>query len=265
MSQSPLSQQVLTNFSLKAGSYNDHALVQSLAAQRLAAHLRIAGSDLVAGPFLEIGCGTGSLSLPLIADFPNRQIIVSDISPEMLKQCEQTITQAFGTIPNKVTLTVLDGEKIDWSEAFALICSSFTLQWLSNLDSALACLLTSLKPGGKLIFAVPSDQSFPEWRKLCEEANVPFTANAMPAANFFRVHANKYPYEYSLSEESITQTYRSFLDFLRDVKGAGASTSLAGNQLKANELLNLVNYADRKYANHFEITYSIIFGQIQKS
>ena len=71
------------NFSSGAAKYDNVAYIQPLVAARLAA--KIDG-----GPrrILEIGCGTGALSLHLAKIFPDAELILTDISLPMLEICK---------------------------------------------------------------------------------------------------------------------------------------------------------------------------------
>lgn len=260
-----LKQQVIDNFSSRASAYDDHANVQFLAAIELARDLNFHTEQLVAGPILEIGCGTGSLTLALIDSFPDRNIVVSDVSPQMLEQCHRRIIAHASEIPKNVELKVIDGENFLEPDTYAAIISSFTLHWLSDLDSALTSLLRSLKPDGFFVFAVPSSQSFPEWKKVCVDSKIPFTGNPLPSASFFRDKCRQYGYLSEIREESFTHTYSSMLHFLRDLKALGASTSLSGHSLTVKQLLTLINYSNDVGSSAFPLTYSIIFGRITRS
>jgi len=219
---------------------------------------------MIDGPILEIGCGTGSFTVHLIELFADRQIIVSDLSQHMLEKCKRRVQKCFGAIPKTVHFSVIDGETFEDLDKFAIIVSSFTLQWLLNLENALTSLLRSIKHGGKFFFSIPSDQSFPEWKRLCHEADVPFTGNPLPTAASFKAHAAAYSYPCHTCEQSLTYTYPSLLHFLREIKASGASTSTRQHWLQSKQLLRLINYSKSRNPGEFLITYRVIFGQITK-
>jgi len=257
-------EQVITNFSLRASTYDDYAHVQFAAVNRLAESLRSSCRELVDGPILEIGCGTGFFTIQLIECFSNREIIVSDLSPQMLDKCRERVANHFGAIPQNVKFKIIDGESFEQTGTFALIGSSFTLHWLTNLEPAVTSLLCSLKVGGKLFFSVPSDKCFPEWQKLCQETGVPFTANPLPSSAVFANQANSYQYLWTMQEDSYVHKYSSILHFLRDIKALGGTTSVHKTSLGIKRLLHLINYSNNYSPSSFSITYNVLFGEITK-
>ncbi len=56
---------------------------------------------------------------------------------------------------------------------FDLIATSMTLHWLADPAAALATLRQLLAPGGVLIYATISGESFPEWREVLEAQGLP--------------------------------------------------------------------------------------------
>ena len=254
--------QVINNFSLRAPSYDDHADVQIKVARQLARDLERATPELVSGPILEIGCGTGSLTLPLLEAFPDRPIMVSDLSSRMLEKCQERIIEHFGAIPANVELKLIDGETFEQHDTFASIASSFTLHWLTDFEAAFARLLTSLKPRGNFFFSVPSSQSFPEWRELCLEAGFPFTGNPLPSLDSLTGIGQGY--DCDLRQESLTYRYPSLLEFMRELKAQGASTSASKNRLALNQILQLIGNSKLSNQSGFLVTYNIIYGKITK-
>ena len=84
-----LQQRIVENFSRRAASYDAHAGIQLDAANRLADTIARNKHSLPAGPILEIGCGTGNLTLPLLSLFADRQTYISDLSPTMLARARR--------------------------------------------------------------------------------------------------------------------------------------------------------------------------------
>jgi malonyl-CoA O-methyltransferase len=255
---------VINNFSSQAVVYDHHADVQVLAADELAKGLAQWRSDLAPGPILEIGCGTGCLSLSLLECFDDRQIVISDLSSSMLAACGQRIVQQFGRIPENVQLHLIDAETFEERSRFAAIISSFTLQWLTDLDGAIMRLINSLRPGGMFFFAVPSNQSFPEWKELCLQAGVPFTGNPLPPLSFFTELARRSDCSKLLRQKPITCSYPGMFAFLRCLKALGAATPINGNHLTIKQLLRLIDHSNKTNPSGLFLTYEVIFGKITK-
>jgi len=258
-----LKEQVINNFSSQAHAYDRHADVQVWAAHRLIEEIK-QSAELIPGAILEIGCGTGSLTLSLLESFVDREIIVSDLSAPMLTICRERILSQFGRIPENVELRLIDGETFEEPSRFAAIVSSFALQWLTDLDGPLPRLLNSLASKGAFFFSVPSNRSFPEWKELCLAAGVPFTGNPLPALSLFSEIAHRSSCQASLREDSITFAYPSMLAFLRYLKALGASTPMNKNRLSLQQISQLIDYSERTNPSGIILTYEIIFGKITK-
>lgn len=258
-----LKEQVINNFSSQALAYDRHADVQVWAAHRLIEEIK-RDAELIPGAILEIGCGTGSLTLSLLECFVDREIIVSDLSAPMLSICRERILNQFGRIPENVELRLLDGETFEAPSRFAAIVSSFALHWLTDLNGSLPRLLNSLASQGAFFFSVPSSRSFLEWKELCLAAGVPFTGNPLPALSLFSEIAHRSGCHASLREDSITFAYPSMLAFLRYLKGLGASTPMNKNRLSLRQISQLISYSERTNPSGITLTYEIIFGTITK-
>lgn len=259
-----LRQQIKDTFSRCAASYDSAARVQEHAAERLAALVSEQAGTLVAGPVLEIGCGTGNLTLPLLTALPDREIHASDLSASMLARCQDKLTAAYGTIPDRLQLLVADGEKICDRSRYAAIASSFTIQWFLDFEPAIVRLIKSLKPDGKLFFAVPGSGSFQQWHQLCLQADVPFTGNPLPTVAMIESIASKHNFPIKLSVEEIQWTYAGARDFLHNLKALGASTSMSGLSLTPKQLAALLKQAESDYGQTFPLTYEVIYACISR-
>ncbi len=260
-----IKEEIISNFSLAAKEYDHFTHIQVRAAQRLAQYANIKETSLPDGPVLEIGCGTGAFTIPLLDQIQNRSIIISDLSPQMLEQCRERIIKHFGSIPENVTLSILDAEQLEEPETYALICSSFTIQWFTHLESTAQSLLKSLKKQGQMIFSVPSDQSFPEWKELCRNTNTSYTGNILPSIAKLQAVAKESDYFCHLCEEKMAYNYTSFYNFLNSMKSCGAATSTHKIKLVTIDLLKLIKYAENKNPHGFVCTCNVIFGKILKA
>ena len=70
---------VAKNFSRHVATYDGHAEEQRAGAKALAEYAAQCAEGLVAGPLLEIGCGTGFLSVELATLFGRQSIIQTRI------------------------------------------------------------------------------------------------------------------------------------------------------------------------------------------
>lgn len=252
-------------FARAATTYDAHAEVQILAADRLAAYMEANTRDLVDGTMLEVGCGTGLFTRRLVEIFSNRHIFVTDISDEMLEKCRSRISSSNNN--NHLIFQTHDANQsfADGSE-LSLVVAAFALQWLTDLTKSLSALTTGLAKNGTLFFSVPSDASFPEWKALCKRAGVTCTVNPLPTADQFRRFASCDGFRLSLYEESIKIQYRSLQDFLQSLKYLGAHTpnSSSAPSLTVAQLRRLLSESNLANPNHFAVTYNVLFGHLTR-
>jgi malonyl-CoA O-methyltransferase len=259
-------EQIIANFSKKALTYDDHAQLQLVAANKLADDLRRIDSSLAPGPILEIGCGTGFMTVPMVETCgQSHDVIVSDITPEMLEICQRRLEFCLGAPGRKVRFARIDANHFEGWQTFSLIVSAFTFQWLADVRTALGQLLLSLKPGGKLLFSVPTTGCFPEWQQICHESGIPFTGNPLPGAELYEYVASRHGCTTDLHTETFTFTYPSALAFFRGIKALGASTALTETQLTTSEMKRLLDFSTEKNPEGMTVTYKVLFGEISRS
>lgn len=123
--------------------------------QGLIALLRECGAD-TSGPALEIGCGTGLLSLGLAVESPYPLTILTDPSPAFLRLTEDKVKKA-GVNPDRVCFALLKGEEVDRlpESSLSLIALRSTLHHILDVDEFIANAARALKPGGVLTFEEP--------------------------------------------------------------------------------------------------------------
>ena len=147
-------------FDAAAAGYDAAAVIQKLVAQRLAR--RIASLPLPPRPrILEIGCGTGLLSLALRQAIPDADWVLTDLSPAMIQVCRDRLGD-----PSDTRFLVMDGERPGLEPSgFDLVCASMAFQWFEDLPGALDRLKGLLAPGGWLAFATLGEDTLSEWRQ----------------------------------------------------------------------------------------------------
>lgn len=117
------------------------------------------------GPILEIGCGTGRITIPLLKS--GVQVDGLDLSASMLEQLRQKAS-ALGYQP---TITAVDMSRFQLNKKYALIIITFN-SFVHNLTqedqiNCLRCCREHLLPEGKLVF----DTFFPGQHILAAEQN----------------------------------------------------------------------------------------------
>lgn len=165
------------NFSQAAGSYNMGASAQAQSADKLARLLkRYLEKDRSIIPIekvADLGCGTGMLSQHLAELFPNAELTVVDIAPDMLAQCEANLgggspIRLTEPAQRKIRYLQADVETEAWGSDFSLITSNYCLQWTDPVGS-LNNLAPRLRRDGLFAFAVPCRGTFPELHAALRE------------------------------------------------------------------------------------------------
>ncbi len=168
------SERVRSRFGRRAGGYEGLARLQRAVAWRLAHSL--GGTPPAEGARADLGAGSGLLSAALLARHPglrDRPPLQLDLCPELL---------AHNPLPDSMVWDLNEGLPPRLRGA-ALLVSSFALHWLENPAAALGQWCGQLRPGGRLLLAVPTAGSFPQWRTAAAAAAVPCTALPLPQAS----------------------------------------------------------------------------------
>lgn len=100
---------------------------------------------------IDLGCGTGELSLKLQQELPGSKVLGIDASREMLMEA--------ATYENEnLHFEQLDiKSKIESGEQYDLIFSNAALQWLDQHEQLWPEIIKTLKPGGQLLVQIPSN------------------------------------------------------------------------------------------------------------
>lgn len=107
---------------------------------------------------LDIGTGTGYLSLKLAESHPECQVTGIDLSNNMIERAKNKAKNA--NLAN-VDFKVMDMENLDFpDESFDYITSSFSLFFVNDMENLLAKLKKKLKKGGKIAACSFSENSF---------------------------------------------------------------------------------------------------------
>lgn len=248
-------------FDNAAAVYNETADIQKQVADRLIASLNPWKDILPPGPILELGCGTGFTSRGLVELFPERPLILSDASRNMLEACKSNI----GEVDN-VEYTIQDGEEIPVQEpTYAMTISSFVAQWFHQPAFTLGQWLEATKPGGLLLAAFPGSESFPEWKKHAQTLGIPFTRNALPDTEEMVIKLSSDITQIDYYEDTITQKFEGAAAFFRHLKQIGAGCQLNGRSLTAREMKMLIDYWDEQKSDGITVSWHVVFLAVKRS
>ena len=122
---------------------------------------RVAASD--PGSVVDLGCGSGELTVTLAERWPGARVRGIDSSPEMIAKAPEH---------PRATFEVGDAAGFDATGVDVLI-SNAMLQWVPDHMPLLTRWSRQLNPGGWLAFQVPSNFSAPSHRLMRELAGEP--------------------------------------------------------------------------------------------
>lgn len=130
-----------------AGKYDAAHAPQIDVGRELIAMARVKKNDNV----LDIGCGTGSLTLDIARISCNGRIVGIDPSAEMLESAkEKTLSSG------NVSLINLSAQEMDFRDEFDLVFSNSALQWVKEQEAVIALAYRALKNGGRISVQLPA-------------------------------------------------------------------------------------------------------------
>lgn len=256
-------QKIATSFGQASEIYNIHASLQRECAKYLLKFLTIYQSKLPEGVILEIGCGTGLITQGLLHCFPHRSLEITDLSVEMLSYCQSHLDIS-DRKKSLVSFYQLDAEN-DLSDAqpYAAIVGGFVIQWFTDPAKSLNRLLERLHPNGMLFISFPTCDSFPEWRQICEQLNLPFTANPLPNPETLLSALPQAQLCYTETLERST-THANAADFFRSLKAIGAGVNQTQQQLTATQMKTLIQHWNAQAAGPVQVHHQIVCWALQR-
>lgn len=100
---------------------------------------------------LDLGCGTGKLTIELARIANKGSITGIDPSFEMLTKAEEVSAGM-----RNVGLMQIPAQSLDFSERFDLVFSNSALQWIKEQKQVIELVFQSLKQGGRTAFQLPA-------------------------------------------------------------------------------------------------------------
>lgn len=270
--------QIIDNFSQNATTYDDSAEIQRIAAERLSLYLDEVKPAYNSGDsgerIVELGCGTGLFSAKLLERFEASAITLTDASREMLDLCRERMAAEArqGKAPQYRILDIENGQSSILGGGLAILCASFVLQWFKRPEKLVIKLAESLKEErGALLFSMPGNGSFSEWKTICRQDDLEYTANELP--DFFEIAEvlKASGQRFKVSKEIVKVKFASPLAFFQSLKRTGARTRIhkmpfgeeeQKNRQVANFRAVLKAWQIKHGQEEIEVSYELITGYL---
>lgn len=212
-------QRIQASFGHAAADYDHYARIQKTAAQHLAERIAARWPQLTR--ILEIGCGTGNLTHPLLNAYPEALVHATDLAPDMLQACRASCTDAQRA---RMQFSQLDGEAAQ-GQGYDLVTSSLAFQWL---DKPLAVCSRLRQQGARVAIATLVDGTFAEWKAAHHALGV--SDGVLPFVGEGCVQRWAALHGAALHIETLTEFYPQAIDFVRAIKHIGAHTPREGHR-----------------------------------
>ena len=263
---------VKKSFNLSACTYDDYSEIQKNMIARLMELLPSRTDTAIT--MLDIGMGTGNLTLKLHKKFPKAQIHGCDLAINMISQAKIKLPSSL----QKHFLITADAEFLPYLDnSFDIVTSSFTYQWLSNWDRALKEVQRVLNPGGVFLFSAFGQNTFTELKSAYKKA---CTYNGYKQGKALELSVTEKKIKHSMSVSGlkkpftesllIVKNYQSVKELLRSIKGMGAKNA-APNRNKSLGIRKIWNKMVETYEQDFAVnnslpaTFEIIMGRAEKN
>jgi malonyl-CoA O-methyltransferase len=250
---------VRESFDRAGPSYESAARLQARVAEELLT--RLESFRFEPAVVLDLGAGTGRVSVELKRRYPRAQVLALDLSLGMLQQARRKLR-----LWRRFARVCADAQRLPLKTASVdLVFSSLMLQWCEPLDAALAEVRRVLRGEGFFAFSTFGPATLKELRRAWAAADsynhvnhfidVHDVGNALVRAGFS---------EPVLDVDRIELGYPDALALMRDLKAIGAHNVTAGRPrtLLGRAHLERMQAAYESERAHgvLPATYEVIYG-----
>ena len=249
-------------FDRAAATYAAHARIQAVMADELIALSPDPESGCVdSAAVLEMGCGTGLLTLRLRRRYPASAILATDAAPRMLAAARQAVEKAViaPTAPMGMAChwLLFDAsgdaevpEALSAAAPFALAASGAMVQWFPALDRHFRMVASLLEPGGCYLVSGFTRDNFPELNAILAEA--PFAYPEYPGHEAAGIRAAAIKSGFNVEEfreDAVETVLPTPMTLLESIRGLGsARRPETGSPLTRSRLKLLLDTYQVRYA-----------------
>lgn len=251
-------------FDRAADSYEQFAVLQNEVCKRLLEKLEMV--KINPQRILDAGAGTGSAIPTLFKRYKKAQLVVLDLSENMLEKSRQ-----HGNFLRSPQLVCADIEKLPFADnVFDLVYSSLSMQWCNDLNAALLEAKRVLKPGGLFVFSTFGPDTLKElrssWATVDSANHVNQFIDMHDIGDALLLDGFAEPV---MEAEMLTVTYNSVDEIMRDLKAIGANVTAGASRtgLGGKSVLQNVrkSYEQFRQNNLLPASYEIIYGHAWKA
>ena len=261
----PELQKVQQSFRRSLRTYNEHAFVQLEIAQTLAKLLFENLSKQQLQRVFEIGCGTGFFTKALLDKFAVQELHLNDlvgecevILDEVLREYSESQFQAW-------RFSAADVNQLDFDGEFDLICSSSSLQWVTDLSALLNKMVNSLSSRAYLAISSFTSGHFHELQTINQQlGSQRQELNYVDLLQWRELLEKQFDLK-KIEEQKITLWFDSVEEVLLHLRytGVNGNTGQHWSQAQLKEFVELFE-AEFSQDGRLPLTYAPIFIVAEK-
>jgi malonyl-CoA O-methyltransferase len=246
---------VRSAFNKASGQYDEHAFLQKEIATRLDAKLDVISGE--SSVILDLGAGTGLLSKQLSKRFPDSQLICLDFAQASLN---------YNPSSNKICADAYQLPLAD--NSVDMVISSLMMQWCPDLKQLFSEIHRVLKNNGLILFSTFGPDTLKELKKSWLVVDSDTHVNTFTDMHDIGDQMLGAGFQSPVMEmETLTLTYQTVTDLLRDLKAIGAQTvSTRSKSLMGKNKFQLMikMYESYRKDGKLPATYEVIYGHAWK-
>ena len=246
------------NFSGAALTYDSAASFQRTAAEQFAAFIRRHEAERSAPRrILELGAGSGLLTIHLPRLFPEAEITVSDLSEPMLAVCREKFAHG-GRERMHFVRADFNGELQMFRSGFDAAFSSMAMQWAEDFNRALGNVAATLRGAdSRFYLSIPLAESTETLKNLFESESLSFPGLELPELESIIPHLDGNGFSLRAYEAGeCTETYGGLTEFLRSFQLTGTGR-ISGGRMRPSDLRRLLRKNGTAVRNKYKFAFFI--------